>query len=70
MVKWAREGLHMSVTPRSSQGHNNVKSAKKGKNRLFLLQLCSFRMSMMAETHLCPNTEVHQTQLNLSIQLI
>ena len=25
---------------------------------------------MMAETHLCPNTEVHQTHRNLSIQLI
>ena len=31
MVTWAGVGLH--VTPRSSQGHNNVKSAKKGKNR-------------------------------------
>ena len=70
MMTWAGVGPHMSVTPRSSQGHNNVKSAKKGKNSKFLLQLCMFRMSMMAETHLCPNTEVHQTHLNLSIQLI
>ena len=63
MVTWAGVGLPMSVTPRSSQG-------QKGKNSQFLLQLCWFRMSMMAKTHLCPNTEAHQTHLNLSIRLI
>ena len=35
-------GLHSGITPKSSHGHLNVKSAKKGENinfLLFLLQL-------------------------------
>ena len=43
MVKRAGVGLHMGITPRSSQGHLKVifqvKSAKKGKNSKFLLFL-------------------------------
>ena len=73
MVTWAEVGLHISVTRRSSQGHNNVKSAKKGENSKYLLQLCMFRMSMMAETHLCPkhggtpNTSQSIYSINLKI---
>ena len=32
-------GLHLGITPRSSQGHIKVKSAKKGEHSIFLLFL-------------------------------
>ena len=57
----------MGITPRSCQGHIKVKSAKRGQNISFLL---FFRMSMMVETHLGPNTEVHQTHLKEVIGVI
>ena len=42
--------LHLGITPRSSQGHLKVISAKKGKNSKFLLFLLIL-MSIMVETH-------------------
>ena len=62
---WGRAsyGYYLKVKLRSSQGHIKVKSVKKGENSKFLLQLYLFRMSIMVETHLGPNTEVHQTHL-------
>ena len=69
-TRWGRAspGYYPKVKSRSSQGYIKVKSAKKGENSKFLLcllQLYYFRMSIMVETHLGPNTEVHQTHLKI-----
>ena len=34
-------GLHLGITPRSSQGHLKVKSAKKGENTTFFIVFAS-----------------------------
>ena len=54
---WVLPQGHVKVISRSNQ-------PRRGKMfLLFLLQLYQFKMSMMIETHLGPNTEVHQTHL-------
>ena len=54
--------------PRSFQGHLKVTAwsnqLKMDENNLFLflfLQLCPLKMSMVVQTYLEPNTELHQT---------
>ena len=67
-MTWSGVGLRMSANPRSWQGHLKVTARsnqlKMDENNLFLflfLQLCSLKMSMVVQTYLESNTELHQT---------